>query len=122
MVAPVEAAERGDPSGDGGAHSSISFHASPEDLEVGSADTDESQVVVGAPLDEEPKIGGVAHKSVLLLYPARNPATAARSVKSGGSSMRTTSAEMVAAIDGLLGDPEPFRAGTQVIDAHQPRR
>ena len=60
VAVPVEAAEGGESSGDGGSHASVGFHVSGEGLEVGACDVEEPDAAVGAPGDELAEVGGVA--------------------------------------------------------------
>ena len=60
VAVPVEAAEGGESSGDGGSHASVGFHVSGEGLEVGAFDVEEPDADVGAPGDELAEVGGVA--------------------------------------------------------------
>jgi hypothetical protein len=64
MAVPIEAAERREPPGDRGAHPSVGFHLTTEDLQMRAAYLEQAHVVVRAPLDEQAQIGGVADQRV----------------------------------------------------------
>lgn len=66
VAVPVEAPERS--TSGGRAHVAVGFHGAAEDLQVSAPDLQQSQVVVGAPLGQEPKIGGVADERVAGLH------------------------------------------------------
>ena len=113
MAVPVEAPERRESAGHGGAHAAGRFHGATEDLQVRTPDFQETDDVAGAPLGEESKIGGVTDEGV-----------ADVSGQEPGDRAAVGEAEWILHSDefdgvdscghgGLLGDPHPFGSGSR---------